>query len=137
MSMNLMVDLDRCIGCWTCSMICKMGWHLSDDDYRVTVLTHGSGAGIDRPQGEYPSLRMNWQPVFLESCTFCAPRIAEGEIPFCVHNCPTQAISYGDPLDKDSTISEMMDRCKSNHYNITEAKPVMNSKDGVIYATRE
>ena len=49
MAYKMLVDLERCIGCWTCAMGCKVGNHLADDEYRVEVKTHGSGAGIDRP----------------------------------------------------------------------------------------
>ena len=63
MAHKMLVDIDRCIGCWTCAMGCKVGNHLEDDEYRVEVETHGSGQGIDRPEGVYPDLHMWWQPV--------------------------------------------------------------------------
>ncbi|HAM16098.1 MAG TPA: (4Fe-4S)-binding protein, partial [Eggerthellaceae bacterium] len=43
MARKMLVDLNRCVGCWTCSMACKMGNHLADDEYRITVRTNGSG----------------------------------------------------------------------------------------------
>ena len=49
MAKKMFVDIERCIGCWTCAMACKMCHDLADDEYRVTVRTNGSGAGIDRP----------------------------------------------------------------------------------------
>lgn len=105
MAYKMLVDLDRCIGCWTCAMACKVGNHLNDDVYRVEVETHGSGKGIDRPSGVYPDLKMTWQPIYLPSCTFCAPRIAEGEPPFCVNCCPTLALAFGDDADPESGYS--------------------------------
>mgnify|MGYP000822662312 FL=1 len=69
MAHKMLVDIDRCIGCWTCAMGCKVGNHLEDDEYRVEVETHGSGAGIDRPEGVYPDLHMWWQPVYPVSYT--------------------------------------------------------------------
>ncbi len=71
MAKKMLVDLQRCVGCWTCAMACKVGNGLEDDDYRIIVRTNGSGAGIDRPQGTYPNLRMGWQPIYQKSCTFC------------------------------------------------------------------
>lgn len=79
MAHKMLVDIDRCIGCWTCAMGCKVGNHLEDDEYRVEIKTHGSGQGIDRPEGVYPDLHMWWQPVYLPSCNFCAERMKEGE----------------------------------------------------------
>ena len=89
MAKKMLVDLQRCIGCWTCSMACKVGNGLDDEDYRITVRTNGSGAGIDRPQGIYPNLRMSWQPIYQKSCTFCAENVAEGNGQYCVMDCPT------------------------------------------------
>lgn len=137
MAAKMLVDLERCVGCWTCSMACKMGWHLEDDDYRVTVVTHGSGAGIDRPQGVYPNLRMAWQPVFEKSCIFCAPRVAEGEEPFCVYNCPTKALAFGDPNDPESAFSAASERCRNKHYNIVEDPSYNQKKAGIVYAMKQ
>ena len=49
MAHKMLVDIDRCIGCWTCAMGCKVGNHLEDDEYRVEVETHGSGAAPSVP----------------------------------------------------------------------------------------
>ena len=78
MAKKMLIDLQRCVGCWTCAMACKVGNGLEDDDYRIIVRTNGSGAGIDRPQGTYPNLRMGWQPIYQKSCTFCAQNVADG-----------------------------------------------------------
>ena len=98
MAHKMLVDIDRCIGCWTCAMGCKVGNHLEDDEYRVEVETHGSGQGIDRPEGVYPDLRMWWQPVYLPSCTFCAERIdaGDGQVQACVAACPAGARVFGE-----------------------------------------
>lgn len=106
MAYKMLVDVDRCIGCWTCAMACKVGNHLQDDEYRVEVKTHGSGLGIDRPEGVYPDLRMWWQPIYLPSCTFCAERIAEDLPQFCVMDCPTQALAFGNDDNPASAYGE-------------------------------
>ena len=46
MANSILVNVNRCVGCWTCSMACKMQHQLDDDDFRIVVRTHGSGAGI-------------------------------------------------------------------------------------------
>ncbi len=137
MATKLLVDLERCIGCWTCSMACKMGWNLEDEDFRVIVRTLGSGVGIDRPQGVYPNLKMTWQPIFRQSCTFCAPHVAEGHEPHCSHNCPTEAIAFGNPADAESPYSIEAQRCKDMKYRLFEIPDFEGSRANVTYATRK
>lgn len=136
MTTKIMIDLERCIGCWTCAMACKMGWELEDDDYRVIVRTHGSGAGIDRPLGVYPNLRMGWQPVFQKSCTFCGPRVADEYEPYCSYNCPTQAIAFGNSDDAESDYSISEQRCKDLKYHLFEMGSYEDKHANITYATR-
>lgn len=137
MALKMMVDLGRCIGCWTCSMACKVVNELDDDEYRVTVRTNGSGAGIDRPQGVYPELRMNWQPVYRKSCTFCAQRLKEGKLPMCVQDCPTDALAFGDDADPESGYSQALGRVTGRHYHVFELPAYEDSRGNVVYATPE
>lgn len=120
MAFKMLVDIDRCIGCWTCSMGCKVGNHLLDDEYRLEIKTHGSGEGIDRPAGVYPELHMWWQPIYLSSCDFCASRISEGEQQFCVMDCPTQALAFGDGEDPGSAYSQARARVSERGARIWE-----------------
>lgn len=136
MAKKMFVDLERCIGCWTCSMACKMCHNLADDEYRVTVRTNGSGAGIDRPQGVYPNLRMSWQPIYQKSCTFCPERQLEGLQPMCVHDCPTEALAYGDESDPESAFSVAKARCVDSQYHLFTLPDYENTKSGIVYATR-
>lgn len=136
MAKKMFVDLERCIGCWTCAMSCKMCHDLPDDDYRVTVRTNGSGAGIDRPQGVYPNLRMSWQPIYQKSCTWCAERLAQGLPTMCEYACPTEALAFGDETDPESPYSQALARCVGRQYHVFELPAYENSRDGVVYATR-
>ena len=137
MAKKMLIDLERCIGCWTCSMACKVANELEDDDYRIVVRTNGSGAGIDRPQGVYPDLRMSWVPIYQKSCTWCAQRLAQGERPMCECDCPTNALAFGDETDPESAFSKELERCVGKHYHIFELPAYEHSRDNVVYATRE
>ena len=136
MAKKMLVNLERCIGCWTCAMACKMCHDLPDDDYRVIVRTNGSGAGIDRPQGVYPNLRMSWQPIYQPSCTWCAERQAEGLAPMCAYGCPTEALAYGDENDPESPYSQALAFCREKHYHTFELPDYERSRDGVVHGTR-
>lgn len=127
---KILVDLQRCTGCWTCSMACMVGNKLDDMDYRVTVRTLGSGEGIDRPAGEWPNLRMSWMPIYSQKCTKCAPRLAEGKDPYCVHNCPNRALYFGE--DADAHGKELRER----GFRIFELPAWENSKDGIVYGSK-
>ena len=104
---TILVDLQRCIGCWTCSLACKVGNNLPDDEFFLTVRTLGSGEGIDRPAGVWPDLHMSWQPVWTTKCIKCAGRLAKGELPYCVQSCPCGALSIGEAAEvKAAELSE-------------------------------
>lgn len=136
MAKRMLVDLERCIGCWTCAMACKVCHDLPDDDYRITVETKGSGAGIDRPAGVYPSLRMSWQPIYHKSCTWCAERQAEGLPPMCEYDCPTEALAFGDDADPASPYSQALARCVERQYQVFELPSSEETREGVTYAKR-
>lgn len=137
MTKKMLVDLQRCIGCWTCAMACKVGNGLADDDYRILVHTHGSGAGIDRPQGAYPELSMSWQPIYQKSCTFCADSVAQGHKLYCVADCPTQALAWGDDDDETSPYMQALMRCRDKHCHIFDLPAREGTRKNVTYAVSE
>ena len=77
---GLVIDLDRCAGCLTCTVACQME-HGLDHVSGIRVETVG-GAGRDTPKGSYPGLSMYYLPT---PCMHC------GEAP-CIPSCPTEAI---------------------------------------------
>ncbi len=77
---GLVIDLERCIGCNTCTIACKVenGMEVGSG---IRVETVG-GAHRDTPAGSYPELSMHYLPV---ACMHC-------DRPPCRDACPTEAI---------------------------------------------
>ena len=136
MAIGMLINVNRCIGCWTCSMACKVGNELSDDDFRIDVRTIGSGKGIDRPVGVYPKLSMGWKPIYTKGCTYCAARVRDGHMPFCTFNCPTGALMLGDAEDAGSPLAAEIARLKEAGYRVFRAPIWENTKAGILYAEK-
>ncbi len=77
---GLLIDLDRCTGCRTCTVACKMENRLEQVS-GIRVETVG-GPLRDTPAGKYPNLSMYYLPV---PCMHCSE-------PPCLPSCPTEAI---------------------------------------------
>lgn len=127
---NLLVNLDRCTGCWTCALACMVGNGLPDGEFWMTVRTLGSGEGIDRPAGSWPNLRMSWMPVWSESCIGCAGRVGAGEPPYCANACPNGALSYGGAAD------EAAETLKEAGFRLFSLSSWEQSREGVTYARK-
>jgi len=128
---TILVDLQRCIGCWTCSLACKVGNGLPDDEFFLTVRTLGSGEGIDRPAGTWPDLHMSWQPVWTAKCVKCAGRLAKGQKPYCVQSCPCGALSIGDAA------AAKKEELRERGFRFFEMPPWESTRDGVVYAEKK
>jgi Fe-S-cluster-containing dehydrogenase component len=129
---KILVNLERCIGCWSCAMACKVGNGLDDDTWWATVRTLGNGEGIDRPAGVYPKLSMGWQPVWSDKCIFCAKRVKDGDEPYCVYNCPTFALTFGE--DK---VADEAAKLRGEGYQLFEMPKWEGTKKGILYASKK
>ena len=74
----IVVNLDRCTGCYSCEITCKMENDVALGEYWNKMLQRG-------PFGEYPNMVRYPLPTMCQQCAD-AP---------CVHVCPTGA-SYRD-----------------------------------------
>lgn len=74
----IVVDLERCIGCFGCEISCKMENNVALGEYWNKVIVEG-------PYGTFPDIEQYWLPTMCQQCAD-AP---------CVHVCPTGA-SYRD-----------------------------------------
>ena len=74
----LVIDLDRCSGCDSCIVACKLENNIDLGNYWNQVIAVG-------PTGTHPDIEQYWLPVQCQQCENAA----------CVHVCPTGA-SYRD-----------------------------------------
>jgi Fe-S-cluster-containing dehydrogenase component len=132
MEAKILVNLQRCIGCWSCAMACKEGNGLDDDTWWSTVRTLGDGNGIDRPAGIYPNLHMSWQPIWTKKCTFCGPRVKDGGEPYCAYNCPTFAITFG-----EDAVAKEEEKLRDEGFKIFAMEPWEDTKSGIEYASKK
>lgn len=82
---GMAVDLERCVGCWSCAVICKAENDVPLGMWWNRILT--SGEDLDTPhRGELGGMEMHWVPLACQHCED-AP---------CVKVCPTSA-TFTDP----------------------------------------
>lgn len=98
---GMVIDQDRCIGCWTCAVACKEENNQPEGVWWNHILTVG-GEELDTPAGEWPELELAYQPV---NCFHC-------ENPPCVRVCPVGATYQRD----DGIVMMDYDRCIGCRY---------------------
>ena len=74
----VIVDHDMCTGCKACIASCPY-------DARYV-----------HPDG------------YVDKCTFCLHRVADGKLPACVEVCPTHSLHFGDANDPDSEVARLL-----------------------------
>ena len=109
----VVIDYDWCIGCRYCEAACPY-WARrfnftkpkyateeelkKDPDIIKKRLNHNMS---------YLSNRPRYQGV-MEKCTFCLHRTRQGRMPACLEVCPVGARKFGNVLDPDSEVSEIL-----------------------------
>ncbi|MFL0094422.1 4Fe-4S dicluster domain-containing protein [Tenacibaculum maritimum] len=107
----VVVDYDWCIGCRYCMAACPYdGRRFNWSEPKIPV-------GEVNPEQHYLGNRIRKKGV-MEKCTFCVQRSRKGKNPACVEACPTGARVFGNLLDPNSTIR-----------NIIETKKVFRLKE--------
>ncbi|WP_041272290.1 sulfate reduction electron transfer complex DsrMKJOP subunit DsrO [Desulfitobacterium hafniense] len=97
MRYGMVIDLKRCSGCRTCSVLCKVANNLPNDIWWNRVLTVG-GNYLDTAGGTYENPELHHIPV---GCQHCAN-------PACVKACPVGA-TY--KREEDGLVIQDYDKC--------------------------
>lgn len=89
----ILIDYNYCSGCRTCEMACQQehGYDPSRQGLKVTTI-----GPTPLPQGKW---QFDHVPMHTPYCNHCAPRVAQGKRPACVHHCQAGCISFGEVSD--------------------------------------
>lgn len=96
----LVLDLDRCTGCWACAIACKMKNNLGPGVWWIHVDTP-AGPGVDASTGSFPDLEKRYRPVY-ERCVFNEEQADAGAHPDCMTACPMEVFTFGEVSDPES-----------------------------------
>jgi Fe-S-cluster-containing dehydrogenase component len=119
----VLIDENKCIGCRYCMVACP---------YNVRQFI-GS-----EPEGYYPEkggltayekvAYAQHQVGTVEKCSFCATRVATGQLPACVLTCVGQARFFGDLEDPNSQVSQLI-----ANFDAKPLQPEAGTKPNVYY----
>ena len=97
----VVVDYDWCIGCRYCQSACP--YEARHFNWRKPELT----AADINPNQAYLSNRPRPKGV-IEKCTYCLHRTRKGLNPACLEACPTGARKFGNMLDPEGEIAQIL-----------------------------
>jgi Fe-S-cluster-containing dehydrogenase component len=109
----VVIDLDRCIGCWACGIACKMKNNLPEGQWWLRVETIGGGEW-DVSSGDFPDPRKHYRPV-IEQCAYSAGQAERGILPDCVKACPVDAMRFGERDRADSRVASDLQSADATH----------------------
>jgi molybdopterin-containing oxidoreductase family iron-sulfur binding subunit len=92
----VMMDFHRCIGCRYCMAGCPYGsrsFNWEDPRPRIKSLNAG-----------FPTRTKG----VVEKCTFCAERLAKGQVPACVEACSEKSLIFGDLNNPQSEVRQVL-----------------------------
>ncbi|MBI4684428.1 MAG: 4Fe-4S dicluster domain-containing protein [Nitrospirae bacterium] len=119
----VVIDYNKCIGCRYCLIACPYNVRVFDFGYKDYLTGFPASEGLIlgqeglNPFNEKPSLEYNkkWKreghksPVSnARKCHFCMHRISAGMLPACTVTCIGRATYFGDKLNPNSLVSELV-----------------------------
>jgi Fe-S-cluster-containing dehydrogenase component len=121
----VMMDQHRCIGCRFCMAACPFGarsFNWGDPRKAPKELNPDFPTNLDYPTRE---------KGVVEKCTFCAERIAKGQLPACVeaaNEIKKNVLTFGDLSDPESGVRAILRK----HYTIRR-KPELGTGPNIFY----
>jgi len=143
----VMHDTRKCIGCRYCMAHCPYGvisfnWEDPHQSWRedtalipggtaspVEMTQHVGGKVIPYYNPEQETKYAGIRPRgVVEKCNFCAHRLENNQLPYCVDSCPANARIFGDLDDIDSEVNEVLGKFKS-----TRLKEDLGTEPKIFY----
>lgn len=139
-------DADKCIGCKSCIIADPYGVIYFNEEKphqfwknSKSIIKNGTASPeevvekIGTPIPYYnPEREKTYAGIrpkgIVEKCTFCDHRVKNGEKPYCVDSCPSEARIFGDLDDPNSTINYLLSK-----YGFRQLKPELGTKPKVFY----
>ncbi|MFO0630060.1 MAG: 4Fe-4S dicluster domain-containing protein [Polyangiales bacterium] len=97
----IVVDYDWCIGCRYCEVACPYyarRFNMADPAMRPSEVNPDQGLLSNRAR----------EKGVMEKCHFCLHRTRRGEYPACLEACPTGARKFGNLLDPNSEVRQVL-----------------------------
>ncbi|MEW5800986.1 MAG: 4Fe-4S dicluster domain-containing protein [bacterium] len=117
----VVIDYDWCIGCRYCLAACPYGAR------KYNWTSPSLAANEMNPKMHYLGNRPRDKGE-VEKCTFCLQRTREGRYPACVEACPTGARKFGNLLDPESVVRQIL-----AEKNVFVLKPELNTQPRFYY----
>ncbi len=102
----VVIDYDWCIGCRYCEAACPY-WARRFNFATPKLPKREDGSYVINKDMAYLSNRPRQKGV-MEKCHFCLQRTREGKLPACLEVCPVGARKFGDRLDPESEVSQIL-----------------------------
>ena len=97
----VVVDYDWCIGCRYCEVACPYfarRFNMADPEIRPSEVNPDQGLLTNRARSK----------GVMEKCHFCLHKTRRGEYPACLEVCPTGARKFGNLLDPQSEVRQVL-----------------------------